>query len=132
VYPQSTILRSRKSPFRSRPSWAIRKPAPGTPQPIVEALQQTTSPVDAVDIFRGMAETCSWPALNGTNKLGIPLLIQIGLDGPVRLSKTTWFSMAATTTVSDTVQSGTGHISNNPATSAVLTERQGGSPTRRA
>jgi hypothetical protein len=53
-------------------SWAIRKPAPGAPQPIVEALQQTTSPVDAVDIFRGMAKTCSWPALNRTNKLGVP------------------------------------------------------------
>jgi hypothetical protein len=42
--------------------------------------------------------------------------------GPVRLSKTTWFRtqwvpinqpMAATITVSDTVQSGTGYISNN-------------------
>jgi hypothetical protein len=52
--------------------------------------------------------------------------------GPVRLSKTTWFRtqwvpinqpMAATITVSDTVQSGTGYISNNyQATSAVPTE----------
>jgi hypothetical protein len=40
-----------------------------------------TSPVDAVDIFRGMAESCSWPTLNRTNKLGISLLIRIGLNG---------------------------------------------------
>jgi hypothetical protein len=62
----------RKSPFRNRPSWAVRKPAPGAPQPVVEALQQTTSPADAVDIFIGMAEICSWPAPEKTTKLGDP------------------------------------------------------------
>ena len=46
----------RKSPFRSRPSWAIRKPS---------TAYRRTPPA-------GMAETCSWPALNRTNKLGVP------------------------------------------------------------
>ena len=62
----------RKSPFRNRPSWAIRKPAPGIPQPIVEILQQTTSRPDVVDIFKGMAEICSWPAPEKETKLGDP------------------------------------------------------------
>jgi hypothetical protein len=63
----------RKSPFRNRPPWLIRKPALGAPQPVVEALQQTTSPVDAVGIFQGIAEIRSWPAPEKTNKLGVPL-----------------------------------------------------------
>jgi hypothetical protein len=61
----------RKSPFKNHPSWSIRKPALGAPQPVVKALQQTTSPVDAVDIFRG-AEIYSWPAAEKINKLSIP------------------------------------------------------------
>jgi hypothetical protein len=56
----------RKSPFRNRPSWAIRKPTLGAPQPVVEA------PVDAVNISKGMAEICSWPAPEKTTKLGVP------------------------------------------------------------
>jgi hypothetical protein len=62
----------RKSPFRNRPSWALRKPTLGAPQPVVEALPQATSPVDAVDISKGMAEICSWPAPEKTTKLGDP------------------------------------------------------------
>jgi hypothetical protein len=64
----------RKSPFRNRPSWVIRKPTLGAPQPVVEALQQTTSSVDTVDISKRMAETRSWPAPapEKTTKLGNP------------------------------------------------------------
>jgi hypothetical protein len=53
-----------------------------------------------------------WPALNRTNKLSVP---------PSSVHGSHWsgasleddLAMAAMTTVSDTVQSGTGHISNN-------------------
>jgi len=40
----------RKSPFKNRPSWAIRKPTPGVLQPSVEPVQQPTALGDAIDI----------------------------------------------------------------------------------
>jgi hypothetical protein len=55
-------------PFKNRPSWAIRKRTPEVLQPIVEPGQQPTAPGDAIDIFTKMAEICSWPALDRTNK----------------------------------------------------------------
>jgi hypothetical protein len=36
----------RISPFKNRPPWAIRKPTPGVPQPLVESVQQPTAPGD--------------------------------------------------------------------------------------
>jgi hypothetical protein len=80
-----------KSPFRNRPPWLIRKPVLGAPQPVVEALQQTTSPVDAVGIFQGIAEIRSWPAPEKTNKLGVPPSSVHESRWSVRLSKMTWF-----------------------------------------
>jgi hypothetical protein len=51
----------RKSPFKNRPSWAIRKSTPEVLQPVVELVQQPTAPGDAIDIFTEMAEICILP-----------------------------------------------------------------------
>jgi hypothetical protein len=46
---------------------------PCIPQPVVEPVQQATAPEDTADSGINMAKTCSWPAPNRTDKLGILL-----------------------------------------------------------
>jgi hypothetical protein len=76
VYPQSTILRWRRLLRENLPSEIVRLGQSVSLrqalQPVIEVLQQTTSPADVVDIFKGMAEICSWPAPEETTKLGDP------------------------------------------------------------